>query len=913
MARADRQRAIRYEQSARPRMTSFTPVNRMQAPVQFISPQKTLHERDIFDIVEPPEEVVYVPTPISKKRGRAQSKGRAVSVDPLWEYVDEGDLASHNNGDDFETTFPKRRKPASAKRSKSMKSTPNTLPLLWPNDDNQPTLNETDPPTSQLTTPPDSGNAKKKRASSAKARPSKPKMGPFKAPTITKPAVSKQKEVIEESVQAKPITYLGHTTTQQTVMLSQTTLDRLASFLYIPPATLPSSETSTNMYHNTQPQSKLEARAFSEADEGLFDEETEQNSMPEDHTLHESMGYGSYSQPVEGGAISDLHEHYAPSNDAVLDATWNVHTNSQPRSIGLAEADRGLLSSLVTELSPGVLDLSSQLQLRPKDEARSMIKQCNQPTQQHQVTPNIELHETAAQMQYARSSFEDESEFREARTLPSVDTPNNDQTVPGDVEPFPELRSLSQDQTTNYQDMPGTSTVMLLDAIGTESSDLQQEQSSSQVLPALNPAYHPYPVKPNHVQVERSDIDDVVVENGDMSKDYDIDEFDEGLNDSDLVELVSEQIVLATQSDPLEEQRSNDHASDLQQQQPDEYHDAKHDQASVPDVLTPETDDEFALDDDMEDEMMHFDFEVVERCQPPASVQLTSDGCSTRGEVYDNRLQFSSPNRVAVSPNQQTNIDSAVQSPSAVPELSMDDAEDWSFISSQTGSNPSRRPLVAADPAIASPRGIEEATEAFPLKMHVVLGSSMRRQESASQLTTASIRTILDDSHEYEPLRPFARPDFPSLIRDRSPVVGLSPQTFLRVCFRVAEMLKEGARRNALQENAIIELFARVTHSSRESGTSEQHFQFADLWHDRPPFPSGLLANYRTPDLLQTESKVFIGAGEAKMARCFGRLKRDAQSSTGWLLDIISIRTTDWEEIRWTKRIVSAGLFKSEK
>jgi hypothetical protein len=169
----------------------------------------------------------------------------------------------------------------------------------------------------------------------------------------------------------------------------------------------------------------------------------------------------------------------------------------------------------------------------------------------------------------------------------------------------------------------------------------------------------------------------------------------------------------------------------------------------------------------------------------------------------------------------------------------------------------------------------------------------------------------LDNIDEYKPLKPFARPDFSVLIRDRCPVIGLNAQSFLRTCFRIGEMFKEGARCNSLGQDAVIELFARVTFSSREAGTIKQHFQFADLWHDRPPFPNGVLINCTATGLAESQSKAFIGV-EGKVARCLGRLKRDAKNATGWLLHITTIREADWGEIRWTKRIVSAGLVKSE-
>jgi hypothetical protein len=170
---------------------------------------------------------------------------------------------------------------------------------------------------------------------------------------------------------------------------------------------------------------------------------------------------------------------------------------------------------------------------------------------------------------------------------------------------------------------------------------------------------------------------------------------------------------------------------------------------------------------------------------------------------------------------------------------------------------------------------------------------------------TNNVPSCIDDSHEYRPLPAFARPPFPMLVRDRCPVDGLTAKTFLRVCLRIGEMLKEGGRCNALGQDAIIELFARVTFSSREFGTTKQHFQFGDLFHDRPPFAKGILAHFNSTRLVDAESWVFLESGQPLMARCLGKLKKDLKGG-GWLLHIINIRVTDWEEIRWTKRIVSA-------
>ena len=87
-------------------------------------------------------------------------------------------------------------------------------------------------------------------------------------------------------------------------------------------------------------------------------------------------------------------------------------------------------------------------------------------------------------------------------------------------------------------------------------------------------------------------------------------------------------------------------------------------------------------------------------------------------------------------------------------------------------------------------------------------------------------------------------------------------------------------------------------------------FPITDLWSNRPPYPSGVLTNYMTTVLADSESKIFLSEN-GKMARCFGRLKRDLTISA-WLLHIINIRATDWEVIRWTKGVVSHRQIKME-
>lgn len=248
-----------------------------------------------------------------------------------------------------------------------------------------------------------------------------------------------------------------------------------------------------------------------------------------------------------------------------------------------------------------------------------------------------------------------------------------------------------------------------------------------------------------------------------------------------------------------------------------------------------------------------------------------------------------------------------------------EEGEDWVFMhtnditqdEAQVGSDRFTVPqAIAPQPA---------SVEKFLQQTLRCTGSRTSRVKTATKATTtqlspASVLAVLDDSHEYKPLPPFVRPPYTPSVMDRCPIVGISAQKLLRTCFRIGEMFQVGAKCNALGIDAVIELFARVCFSSREPGTTKQHFQFLDLWSDRAPYPNGILASFKTTGLAESESKVFLTSGEKKIARVLGKLKKDGQKGGPWKLEIINIRETDWEEIRWTCRIVSGNnLVKKER
>ncbi|TQS33900.1 hypothetical protein Golomagni_05741 [Golovinomyces magnicellulatus] len=172
-------------------------------------------------------------------------------------------------------------------------------------------------------------------------------------------------------------------------------------------------------------------------------------------------------------------------------------------------------------------------------------------------------------------------------------------------------------------------------------------------------------------------------------------------------------------------------------------------------------------------------------------------------------------------------------------------------------------------------------------------------------LASSSLDSILDDSHKFTDPGPFARPEFPPLASDDGPIIGLSSENFLRVCFRIGELIKVAGRCTTLKQTPVIELFARVINSHREPNTTRQAFQFTDMWHNRPPFPRGFLMNYEATRLINQESKVFIDNDQKLMSRVLATIRRDANQSCGWILHIINIRETDWEEVSWTRKILS--------
>lgn len=155
---------------------------------------------------------------------------------------------------------------------------------------------------------------------------------------------------------------------------------------------------------------------------------------------------------------------------------------------------------------------------------------------------------------------------------------------------------------------------------------------------------------------------------------------------------------------------------------------------------------------------------------------------------------------------------------------------------------------------------------------------------------------------------PFMRPPFPKAVRDRSPILGFTNRTVLRVCFRIGEALNAAAVASRTNIDAIIELYARVVSSSREaSGGYKQSFLFGDIFTDKPPYLSGTYTFWKGVVVWDNDSKELVGEqGRGKMVRVLGRMKKKEpgqETGPGVEMVVLSIWEVDWEDVGIAKGI----------
>ena len=150
--------------------------------------------------------------------------------------------------------------------------------------------------------------------------------------------------------------------------------------------------------------------------------------------------------------------------------------------------------------------------------------------------------------------------------------------------------------------------------------------------------------------------------------------------------------------------------------------------------------------------------------------------------------------------------------------------------------------------------------------------------------------------------RPIVRPHFPSQVRDRSPIIGLSSYTVLRTCFRIGEAINAGCHAGRHGKDVLIELYARVLSSERYD--EKQYFTFCDLFHAKPPYMQGTYtaAIYRSSELFNFDSGRFL-VDDKRMCRSIGKMKRDGYR---WEFVVLNIWEAMWEDVKWVEGIVNA-------
>jgi len=271
---------------------------------------------------------------------------------------------------------------------------------------------------------------------------------------------------------------------------------------------------------------------------------------------------------------------------------------------------------------------------------------------------------------------------------------------------------------------------------------------------------------------------------------------------------------------------------------------------------------------------------------PPSSVIKDMDSDSA-AEVFDPNLQRSSP--ASASGQEKT--------------------RPW------TETNPGSEDLLESDfewdEIISS---VPDLTQNTSKDTSSETKSDIKPQSIKQETLALDVATVRHTPPKPPPRpKPFIRSPFPRLVRNKSPVTGISNNSMLRTCFRVGEMVNEGARCLRNGQDVVFELYARVRYSSREIMSRVQHFQFVDLFKDQRPYPTGTLTGWRSGSLLDQQSSAFLSARHVgsskreKLCRCICKLKQEKKSEMGSVLVIWSIREVDWDEIFLAREIICRG------
>jgi hypothetical protein len=163
-------------------------------------------------------------------------------------------------------------------------------------------------------------------------------------------------------------------------------------------------------------------------------------------------------------------------------------------------------------------------------------------------------------------------------------------------------------------------------------------------------------------------------------------------------------------------------------------------------------------------------------------------------------------------------------------------------------------------------------------------------------------KTIMKPFKSLHAHKAFVRPRPAPPVRDRSPIIGVSASSTLRVCFRIGEVINFGHAAINANQMVVFELYARVASSERESAGVKQHFEFWDIFHDKPPYITGHYDLWKGNDLWDYESGQFLEFNDGmKFCRCICRPKKVDDKLT---LMILNIWESSWDDVEYVKGIV---------
>jgi hypothetical protein len=708
-----------------------------------------------------------------------------VSFTNVEEYEDVADIAYRNNGTNFEEPPPKRKRVAPNKRSQSLETPAMVLEKAWETV-GEDKYSQQETLGSQLSTPPKYG----KRIKSMSSLRGNPKFKPpFQNTKITKPSFARGKEVVQVSASDTPISYQSFTTTEEAVFLSKTTLEKLSAFRYKPStvSTMPLIPVPVD------PLIDFELPPLVGNQQAHETPSSDDGTNPSSDSFFKQATWHTSDNIVCQKSVEVNHDDFSSFKPATKKAYSHrdhplsqlVPALSKQRSAPFV-AHEHLCTSPVTDVREDPVQTAKHLHYEDS---------YDDPTSSEGMLLDNLLNGVDVEMDNGDSNrtFIDESDgLRGPRirhlkvAIDDVECSAGNGSMNGVIFRPEEIGEHFRPQRPLESEGPGRSAVAS-DGKKDVSPLLEIEDSN----PSKNMASLGY-----QIEIERSDLDEDEPVLG-VSRDfYGSDEFDEGLDDEDLLAVLPDVVIPQTPSKghPVHEDHTRRPQVSSSPAQVERIPIVNHHNdvtarinsskksTPPPRIFCSEPVDEYSMDEEDEDEMLKlpgFYQNVVENFIPPASVQeCISNDNDPDTEEYDCHLLFSpatSPAKVALGNN--TDSHSASQSPQGRSNIDispLQEEEDWSFMRTNDDVQ-DRVAQMMSDPCTEPPsavpnRRIIDITSSSPVKRTVSVVS--RAQTCATQVTATSAYTIIDDSHEYEPIEnPFARPPFAALILDRCPVM----------------------------------------------------------------------------------------------------------------------------------------------